>query len=118
VVQGEGETGSLLSNHPGCDKLSFTGRIRNNHICLVYLRVLDSDPGFGKFADPDLGSEIFADPDPDPDPGLDFSKNYCYLREKSKTRTLDRNEDPYPDPGTPKSAHPGPDPGTSKLRIP
>jgi acyl-CoA reductase-like NAD-dependent aldehyde dehydrogenase len=25
VVQGEGETGSLLTNHPGCDKLSFTG---------------------------------------------------------------------------------------------
>jgi betaine-aldehyde dehydrogenase len=25
VVQGEGETGRLLANHPGCDKLSFTG---------------------------------------------------------------------------------------------
>ena len=25
VVQGEGETGAALANHPGCDKLSFTG---------------------------------------------------------------------------------------------
>jgi betaine-aldehyde dehydrogenase len=29
VVQGEGETGRLLANHPGCDKLSFTGRELN-----------------------------------------------------------------------------------------
>merc|ERR1711892_1199927 len=27
VVQGEGETGALLSGHPGCDKLSFTGSV-------------------------------------------------------------------------------------------
>merc|ERR1712142_24017 len=27
VIQGEGETGALLSNHPGCDKLSFTGSV-------------------------------------------------------------------------------------------
>lgn len=27
VVQGEGETGALLSSHPGCDKLSFTGSV-------------------------------------------------------------------------------------------
>ena len=27
VIQGEGETGSLLTGHPGCDKLSFTGSV-------------------------------------------------------------------------------------------
>merc|ERR1712142_1000861 len=27
VIQGEGETGALLSNNPGCDKLSFTGSV-------------------------------------------------------------------------------------------
>jgi len=27
VVQGEGETGALLAQHPGCDKLSFTGSV-------------------------------------------------------------------------------------------
>lgn len=27
VVQGEGETGALLTNHPDCDKLSFTGSV-------------------------------------------------------------------------------------------
>merc|ERR1712142_1260700 len=27
VVQGEGDTGALLSSHPGCDKLSFTGSV-------------------------------------------------------------------------------------------
>ena len=27
VIQGEGETGALLTAHPGCDKLSFTGSV-------------------------------------------------------------------------------------------
>ena len=27
VVQGEGETGAMLTQHPGCDKLSFTGSV-------------------------------------------------------------------------------------------
>jgi hypothetical protein len=38
MVQGEGETGRLLANHPSCDKLSFTGRIEQKGVFLFYLR--------------------------------------------------------------------------------
>ena len=33
VVQGEGQTGADLVNHPMCDKLSFTGKLFCTYIC-------------------------------------------------------------------------------------
>jgi hypothetical protein len=43
VVQGEGETGRLLANHPGCDKLSFTGRVEQKSCFPAIICVKISD---------------------------------------------------------------------------
>jgi len=45
------------------------------------------------------GIEIYVNPDP----GLDFSKNLCFLRDKSKKELIpDENVDLVPDPRIPK----------------
>jgi hypothetical protein len=74
-------------------------------------------------ADKDLGFQIFENPIP----GFEMfegsgsrilffvSPNLYFLREKSKKRTFDLDQNADPDPGTFKNADP--DTGTSKMRF-
>ena len=42
VVQGEGETGALLSGHQGLDKLSFTGYVSFDIYTFTFIRKIGS----------------------------------------------------------------------------